>query len=419
MSAETWTAFTRGDRRVLGALRVVAALVILGLFLAPRPALADKVVAVANPEYEAALEQLNAISEEYDALTAEQNETLTQLDDVRAQISDTEAQIADVQQQIDEGREELSNQQETLAGHISVSYKSGGVSWLDIILSATSFEDAVSKIYYHNSINNAQIAEIESINEAKAELQRQQDELVQLQNELQGQEADIEELYEQQLERAEQMYDRQVKAAELVESLPKEILETLEEDPEELANEAQAAIQSEEAREASKPAETESEPAEQPAATNEEPAPKEEEPAPTPTTPATSTAASGTLQRLIDTAYATGPTRRDWGCSGWVYIVFDTAGISDFSGSAAYFYNTWCYSSDRNELKPGMIIAVNNTGGSAAGRMYGHIGIYLGNNTVRHFTRGQVFDMSLDDWCRSYGSVCTPRWGWNGGVALS
>ena len=103
----------------------------------------------------------------------------------------------------------------------------------------------------------------------------------------------------------------------------------------------------------------------------------------------------------------------------WVYIVFDTAGISDYSGSAAYFYNTWCFSSDRSQLRPGMIIAVNNTGGSAAGRMYGHIGIYLGNNTVRHFTRGQVFDMSLDDWCRSYGSVCTPRWGWNGGVVLS
>ena len=102
-----------------------------------------------------------------------------------------------------------------------------------------------------------------------------------------------------------------------------------------------------------------------------------------------------------------------------MYIVFKTAGISNFSGSASQFYSKWCYSSDRSELKPGMIIAVNNTGGSAAGRMYGHIGIYLGNNTVRHYTGGVVQDFTLDKWIKWYGSVCTPRWGWNGGVALS
>lgn len=404
-------------RGTLALVLAVATLALLGLLVLPCTARADRVVSVSNPEYEAALEQLNSISEEYDALTQEQNQTLAQLEDVQRQIADTEAQIADVQQQIETGQEELAAQQDTLAGHISASYKSGGVSWLGILFSATSFEDAVSKFYYHNAINEAQVAEIESINEKKAELQEQSDELQRLQDELLEQEADIKELYDQQQERAEEMYDRQLRAAELVESLPSEILQTIEEDPQELVNEAQAAIHAEEERAEAEAKPEESKPEESKPAEEEKPAEQKEE-TPAPAQP-TSSAPSGTLQRLIDTAYATGPTRQDWGCSGWVYIVFDTAGISDYSGSAAYFYNTWCFSSDRSQLRPGMIIAVNNTGGSAAGRMYGHIGIYLGNNTVRHFTRGQVFDMSLDDWCRSYGSVCTPRWGWNGGVVLS
>lgn len=126
----------------------------------------------------------------------------------------------------------------------------------------------------------------------------------------------------------------------------------------------------------------------------------------------------GSLQALRVAAYATGPTRADWGCSGWVYIVFKNAGICYFAGSAAEFCNAWCHSSDRDELKPGMIVAVPTHAGTEAGKIYGHIGIYMGDNLVRDYAGGQVRMVDLDAWIATYSTITDVRWGWCCGVEL-
>jgi hypothetical protein len=66
-----------------------------------------------------------------------------------------------------------------------------------------------------------------------------------------------------------------------------------------------------------------------------------------------------------------------------------------------------------------MIIAVPTEPYSAAARLYGHIGIYVGNGTVRHCASGVVMTQSLDSWISEFGVTSTPRWGWLGGVALA
>ena len=362
-------------------------------------------------ERDDAIDHLNSIAAEYDALTLEQNETLDDLQEVRDKISDTEGKIADVQDEVSARKEELATKRAVLADHVSSDYKAGGVSLLSILLSADSFEDAISKIHYFDVICKAEVAKIDDVNAAWDKLKQEQDALEKLKGDLQAQESSIEDLYAQQRERADAMHAQQLEAAELISTMSEEDQQKLGDDAKDLIADQKDAGSASSSSQGTSSKETEQKQQQQQQQQQQEQQ--------TPAAPTTSTS-DGTLQRLLDVAATTGPERKEWGCSGWVYTVFKKAGISRFSGSAADFYNTWCYTSDRSQLKPGMIIAVSNTGGSAAGRMYGHICIYMGNNTVRHFFHSSVLEnMSLDTWINTFGRVCTPRWGWNGGVPLS
>lgn len=383
--------------------------------------------------YDEALDRLNRLTAEYDAVAAAQDQTLTKLQDVRTEIKGVESQMGDLQKEVDKKQVDLEAKRELLANQVVSEYKSGGVSLLTILLSSSSFEEAISKAYYFGAVSKMGAEKIDAVNAAKSELEAEQANLKKLESELHEREATIEQLYDEQTAQADAMYQQQLEAAELVNSLPREVQETLGEDVEELVNESQAVINANEMQNEQSSSNTTSGNSSQKTTNNNSSSTKNNNSSSSnnsnknnssnsgssSSAPKTTVGAPGTLQALIDMAYATGPTRRDWGCSGWVYIVFRDAGISSFSGSAAQFYSKWCYSSDRSELRPGMIIAVNNTGGSEAGRMYGHIGIYLGNDIVRHYTGGKVQEFSVDKWIKWYGSVCTPRWGWNGGVVLS
>lgn len=389
--------------------------------------------------YDEALDRLNRLTAEYDVVAAQQDQTLTKLQDVRTEIKGVESQMGDLQKEVDKKQVDLEAKRKLLADQVVTEYKSGGVNLLSILLSSTSFEEAISKAYYFGVVSKLGAEKVDAVNAAKSELEAEQANLKKLKSELHEREATIEQLYNEQTAQADAMYQQQLEAAELVNSLPREVQETLGEDVEELVNESQAVINVSEMQNEQNTSTTKSENTNQKSTNNSTPTKtnnssnnngssnnnsnknnnSSNNSGSSSSAPKTTVGAPGTLQALIDMAYATGPTRRDWGCSGWVYIVFRDAGISSFSGSAAQFYSRWCYSSDRSELRPGMIIAVNNTGGSEAGRMYGHIGIYLGNNTVRHYTGGKVQEFTVDKWIKWYGSVCTPRWGWNGGVVLS
>ena len=105
-------------------------------------------------------------------------------------------------------------------------------------------------------------------------------------------------------------------------------------------------------------------------------------------------------------------------CAMWVSLVFSKAGYGYYGGDACDMYSSWCTSSNRNDLKVGMIVAVSTHSHTAAGRIYGHIGIYIGGGMIMD-NIGYIRTSSVDSWISFYSTTVTPRWGWLGGRVLS
>lgn len=128
--------------------------------------------------------------------------------------------------------------------------------------------------------------------------------------------------------------------------------------------------------------------------------------------------ASARQQTVVNMAYATPSPGQGW-CAAWVTNVFRAAGVGYFGGNACDMCRSWCHSSNRSELKVGMIIAdVSHPGTGAPGLTYGHVGICIGNNRVMS-NEGPITVKSLDTFIRFYGAGTGCKWGWIGGIDLS
>lgn len=128
--------------------------------------------------------------------------------------------------------------------------------------------------------------------------------------------------------------------------------------------------------------------------------------------------ASARQQTVVNMAYATPSPGQGW-CAAWVTNVFRAAGVGYFGGNACDMCRSWCHSSNRNDLKVGMIIAdVSHPGTGSAGLTYGHVGIYIGNNRVMS-NEGPITVKSLDSFIKFYGAGTGCKWGWIGGIDLS
>lgn len=128
-------------------------------------------------------------------------------------------------------------------------------------------------------------------------------------------------------------------------------------------------------------------------------------------------AASDAQKRVADACKATDATGSGF-CAAWVSHVYDAAKLPSPSGNACDMYYNYCTSSDRSDLKVGMIIAVPSVNnGTELGRMYGHVGIYVGDGIVMHCTEGSVHTDTLDDWIADFdGTNNTVKWGFGPGL---
>lgn len=128
--------------------------------------------------------------------------------------------------------------------------------------------------------------------------------------------------------------------------------------------------------------------------------------------------ASARQQTVVNMCYSTPSPGLNW-CAAWVTNVFRASGVGYYGGNACDMYSAWCHSSNRNELKVGMIIADSSHSGTGTpGLLYGHVGIYIGNNKVMS-NEGAITVKSLDSFVRFYGTGSGCKWGWIGGVDLS
>ncbi len=110
---------------------------------------------------------------------------------------------------------------------------------------------------------------------------------------------------------------------------------------------------------------------------------------------------------LVLAAYRT-PTAGGGYCAAWVSNVYVNAGFPRPGGNACDQYYWYCHSNDLSELRPGMMVAVPTHNHTQAGKIYGHVGIYVGNGIIRE-NIGIVKDTKLSDWIAYYGS--SAKWG--------
>lgn len=329
--------------------------------------------------------QLDSISNEYQSLADELNSTMDQIESVQAEIDDA-------QEQIEQKQTELEEKQETLSARVTQSYKNGNTDILALLLSSSSFDELISNVYYIDKVNARD-------QEAIAEVQQIKQELADKKAELEKQKESLEALKDEQTAKLNQMSSKKDEVQSILDGLSSDVKSLMEKRDAELLASAQEEERARKQAEAAKKAASSS-------------------------SSSSSTGSggkggggSGSAANVVYWAQHTASPGAGL-CAWWVADVFINAGLGNVSGNACDMYANYCYSSDRSALKPGMIIAVSSHPYTTAGKIYGHVGIYIGNNTVMD-NIGYIRTCSADYWISYYGASVTVRWGWAKGIVLS
>ncbi len=326
--------------------------------------------------------QLDDIAAQYEKLVSDQEKTCTQIEEVQGQIDSTQVQIDKKQQELDAKKKALSKR-------VSSAYKSGIDGFLSVLLSSSSLAELSSNIYYLDKISEKDRAMIEEVNRVKGELD---DKKANLENHKKS----LEQLKEEQDQELERMASKQNESKQVLEGLSQDVKDLMAKRDAEFQRAAEErSQQAAAARSGSRSYNLSEVTGDLNLGGN----------------------LSGSQRNVISYAYRVGSPGVGL-CAMWVSQVFSAAGMGYPTGNACDMYYAWCHSSNKSDLKPGMIIAVPSHAGTRAGRIYGHIGIYVGNGVVRE-NIGYVATTSLDRWISYYSSITTPRWGWCMGIPLS
>ncbi len=335
----------------------------------------------AQAQLDEAQKKLDAISDEYVSLNEQLNDTVSQIEQVQASIDDTQSQI-------DAKQAEIADKQDVLASRISSSYKTGGTDFLSVLLNSSNFEELTNNLYYMGKINASDEQLIDDVKRAKAELDSQK-------AQLESQKSDLEQLKEQQSQELAAVQAKQDEASSIVANLSDDVRALMEKRDAEIVAAAEEEKRQAAAAEAARKAAAA-------ASSNRG-----------------SSGVSGTVssgndsskgQAIVNACYRVGSPGSGL-CAMWVSQVYSAAGYGYPGGNANNMYWNFCTSSNKGDLQPGMIVAVSTWTGTSAGRVYGHVGIYIGGGMVMHNV-GSIQTMGLDTWINTYGTTVTPRWGW-------
>lgn len=336
-------------------------------------------LAEAQERFEEVAAELERIGQEYADLAAQHSRTLDEIERVTKEI-------AELEKEIERKQAEIERTQARLGARMSSAYKSGNSGVLDLLFSATTFDELTSNIYYLDKISESDRQMVQTIKDTKAALEDDK-------RRLEEQRKQLEDLKQQEEEELKRIQEKQAEVQELLNDIDEEVAELLEKRDSEILAAKEAAEEAERQRQASMAAggvygEVNY-----------------------------GYASTGSQSAVVDAAAWTPSTGVGY-CAAWVSNVFANAGVGLIYGNACDMYWAYCYSSDLSEIQPGMIIAVPTEPYSYAAILYGHIGIYIGGGIVRHCSSGWVMSQSLDSWISEFGVTSTPRWGWLGGIVL-
>ena len=128
--------------KIAGTVIATFVLVVLAVFLSVSSA-GHQAFAVTSAEKQAeaqeALAALNSMQETLDRLSAEYGEALMAQEEA-------EANCAAAEQRIGELNEEIADTQKQLGDHARDMYRTGGVTFLDMLLGANSFEEFATSL---------------------------------------------------------------------------------------------------------------------------------------------------------------------------------------------------------------------------------------------------------------------------------
>lgn len=335
----------------------------------------------AQAQLDEAQRKLDAISDEYVSLNEQLNDTVSQIEQVQASIDDTQSQI-------DAKQAEIADKQDVLASRISSSYKTGGTDFLSVLLNSSNFEELTNNLYYMGKINASDEQLINDVKRAKTELDSQK-------AQLESQKSDLEQLKEQQSQELAAVQAKQDEASSIVANLSDDVRALMEKRDAEILAAAEEEKRQAAAAEAARKAAAA-------ASSNRG------------SSGVSGTVSSGNVsskgQAIVNACYRVGSPGSGL-CAMWVSQVYSAAGYGYPGGNANNMYWNFCTSSNKGDLQPGMIVAVSTWTGTSAGRVYGHVGIYIGGGMVMHNV-GSIQTMGLDTWINTYGTTVTPRWGW-------
>jgi len=354
-------------------------------------ALATDAQAEAEQKYESAKKELETVREEYEKLSREQNETLQKIGELEKAIQKSRKRIVKLEK-------ELSSLQEKLSGRVRENYKDGGVGDLGLLVSSDSLEDIESNSYYLEKLNERDRELIQSVRESE-------DEELTAELKLESEKADLEALYEEQSARLEEMKSKQAEVEEMIANLDQDVKDIMAEKDAELLAQAEEA---ERQRKAQEEAATSGDTWEDVNGGAESSADSSE---------GSGEAITGSAKSVVDACKSV-ESPGEGLCAMWVSLVFDEAGFGYYSGNACDMCSSYCTSSDKSQIKPGMIVAVTSHSHTEAGSIYGHIGIYIGDGKLMDNV-GEIRTETLDEWIDYYGTTVTPMWGWLGGVELT
>lgn len=355
----------------------------------------------AQERYNEVESQLNEISDQYQELSKQQDKTLTQIEDVTRQIEDT-------QDQIEEKQDELKDYQVMLSERVASSYKTGGSEALTMLLACDTLDDLISNAYYIEKINEQDRAVIEQIEQIQIQLEEQK-------KQLEEQKGQLEDLKAKQADQLKQMQEKQEETQELLNNLDDEVKELVAQRDAEILAAAQAEAE----------AEAERKRQEEEARRQQEQQQQQQGGSSSSTPPVLPergsgqdyNAASAAQKRVVNSCYYTASPGAGY-CAAWVSYVMRNAGFGRVAGNANDMYNAWCTSSSKANLQVGMIVAVSTHSHTYAGRIYGHVGIYIGDNKIME-NIGPINTQGIDTWISYYGTTVTPRWGWANGINLA
>lgn len=379
------------------ALGLFGAAMGAALFAAPLRALAAEAsketleaLDKAQKQYEQVQTQLEQIATEYAQLASEQAQTQDQIEQVQAQVDSTQAEIDATQKDITKRTKELEKSQDVLAERMASTYKTGDQSFLSVLLSSSSFDQLISNVFYMNKVNESDRALIEEVKDAKAALEEKKFSLEQSKAALEQSKSELEALNQQQ---TQQLNDMQAKKDEVT-----KVLSGLSDDVQKLISQRDNEI-----LEAQKAEEEERRRA-------EEEAKKAAEAKKNGTSSTQKYASASEAQQAVVAACKKTGSPGAGLCAMWCSMVYQAAGLGYPGGNANDMYAKYCSSSNKSDLKVGMLIAVSTHPHTTAGRIYGHVGIYIGDGLVMD-NIGYIRTIGVNEWISYYSSTVPARWG--------